>query len=62
LSGYLDQHPDDRSARSILALAFFRSADYQKVIDTLAPIRELVQATPELRDAYDKSIKMRGQK
>jgi tetratricopeptide (TPR) repeat protein len=56
LSRYLQQHPEDNSARSVLGLTWFRLGEYQKVVDVLAPIESTIHSNPELVNAYTTSV------
>jgi tetratricopeptide (TPR) repeat protein len=62
LSRYLKEHPQDVSARSVLALALFHLNEYQKVVEVLSPIANAVQADPQLANAYAVSLSKTKQK
>ncbi len=56
LSRYLQQHPEDNNARSVLGLTWFRLGEYQKVVDVLTPMVPGIQSSPELANAYSTSL------
>jgi tetratricopeptide (TPR) repeat protein len=56
LSRYLQQHPEDNNARSVLGLTWFRLGEYQKVVDVLTPMAPGIQSSPELANAYNTSL------
>ncbi len=55
LSRYLQQHPEDNSARSILGITWFRLGEYRKAVDVLTPIASVIQSNPDLANAYNVS-------
>jgi tetratricopeptide (TPR) repeat protein len=56
LSHYLQQHPGDNNARSVLGLTWYRMGEYQKVVDVLGPIAATIQSGSELANAYKASL------
>jgi tetratricopeptide (TPR) repeat protein len=56
LTRYLQQHPEDSNARSVLGLTWFKLGDYQKVVDVLRPIASAIHSNPEVANAYNTSL------
>jgi len=56
LTRYVQHHPEDNNARSVLGLTWFRLGEYQKVVDVLAPIASAIQSNQELTNAYNTSL------
>ena len=56
LSHYLQEHPEDNNARSVLGLTWYRLGEYQKVVDVLGPIAPTLQSRSELANAYNVAL------
>jgi tetratricopeptide (TPR) repeat protein len=62
LSRYLEQHADDATVRSELALSLFQREDYAKVVRVLGPIKASLSSNAELSRAYTIALEKTNQK
>jgi tetratricopeptide (TPR) repeat protein len=60
LSKYLEQHADDVTVRSELALSLFQNEDYARVVQVLEPIKSSLSANPELSRVYTTALTKTG--
>ena len=62
LSRYLEQHADDTTVRSELALSLFQREDYAGVVRVLEPIKTSLSSNAELARAYSIALEKTNQK
>lgn len=56
LSRYVNAHPDDAGARSVLAISQFMTANYQGCIDTLQSVIGKADLVPQVEYVYAESL------
>ena len=60
LSRFVQEHPEDVEARSMLGMSQYMTRDYEKALQTLRPIETQVSAVPSLAFAYADSLAKTG--